>query len=265
MADSDIRAEIGALAAALRAHIEVEDELGGHGLLPHKPGEGRAPAPVAAPNRLETPPASKSEAPVPAAGQRVEVSDKRMRLEQLASEAAACTACALHEKRTRSVFARGNVDAELVFVGEGPGRDEDLAGLPFVGAAGQLLDRMVDAMGFDRDEVYICNIVKCRPPENRTPLPEEAITCSRFLIPQLELVSPKLIVALGRCAAENLGVAPPGGGWRGRWGSFRGVPVMPTYHPAYLLRSPEYKRVVWEDLQLVLGRMGRTPRARAGR
>jgi DNA polymerase len=188
--------------------------------------------------------------------------DKRARLQQLALGAAACTACRLHERRNKSVFARGTPDAELVFVGEGPGHDEDLAGLPFVGPAGQLLDRMIDAMGFDRDQVYICNVVKCRPPENRTPLADEAASCATFLVPQVELVAPKVIVALGRCAAENLGVAPATGPWRGRWGDFRGVPVLPTYHPAYLLRSPEYKRVVWEDLQLVLARLGRFPRPR---
>jgi DNA polymerase len=183
-------------------------------------------------------------------------------LEQLAAAAASCTACVLHSNRRRSVFARGSIDAQLVMVGEGPGQEEDLRGLPFVGPAGQLLDRMIHAMGFERDEVYICNIVKCRPPNNRTPQPEEAIACARFLTPQLELVSPRVIVALGRCAAEHLGVAAPAGPWRGRWNSYRDIPVMPTYHPAFLLRSPEYKRVVWEDLQEVLARMGRKPRPR---
>jgi DNA polymerase len=191
--------------------------------------------------------------------------EKRRRLELLASEAAICTACVLHERRTQAVFARGSADAELVFVGEGPGQEEDLQGFPFVGPAGQLLDRMIVAMGYGRDEVYVCNIVKCRPPENRTPRPEEAIACAKYLVPQLELVAPKVIVALGRCAAENLGVAGQGGGWRGRWGAWRGVPVMPTYHPAYLLRSPEFKRVVWEDLQQVMGRLGRTPPPRGKR
>lgn len=179
-------------------------------------------------------------------------------LAMLAERAAACTACGLHEQRKKSVFARGDSSAELVFVGEGPGRDEDLRGLPFVGAAGQLLDRMIGAMGFGQEEVYICNVVKCRPPQNRTPSPEEAKACSEFLIPQIEQIAPKVIVALGRCAAENLGVAPPQGGWRGRWSKYRGVPVMPTYHPAFLLRSPEFKKVVWQDLQLVMGRLGRT-------
>ncbi|MEY4580900.1 MAG: hypothetical protein RL701_5603 [Pseudomonadota bacterium] len=189
-------------------------------------------------------------------------SERREHLRVLAEDAATCSRCVLHEKRTRSVFARGSPDAELVFVGEGPGRDEDLQGLPFVGAAGQLLDKMIAAMGYGRDDVYICNVVKCRPPENRTPRPEEAVACSRFLVPQLQAVSPKIIVALGRCAAQALGVAEATGSWRGRWGAFQGVVVMPTYHPAFLLRSPEQKRTVWEDLQQVMARLGRTPPAR---
>jgi DNA polymerase len=183
-------------------------------------------------------------------------------LARLQADAAACQGCVLHEKRTKSVFARGTPDAELVFVGEGPGRDEDIQGLPFVGAAGQLLDKMIVAMGYGREDVYICNVVKCRPPDNRTPRPEEALACSRFLVPQLMAVRPKAIVALGRCAAQALGVAEAMGPWRGRWGAFQGIPVLPTYHPAYLLRSPEQKRTVWEDLQLVMARLGKTPPAR---
>jgi DNA polymerase len=147
-------------------------------------------------------------------------------------------------------------------VGEGPGRDEDLQGYPFVGAAGQLLDKMIAAMGYARDDVYICNVVKCRPPENRTPRPEEMLACKRFLVPQLQAVAPKVIVALGRCAAQALGVAEATGSWRGRWGQFEGVAVLPTYHPAFLLRSPEQKRVVWEDLQLVMARLGKAPAPR---
>jgi DNA polymerase len=181
------------------------------------------------------------------------------RLTVLAEEAARCTRCVLHEGRTKSVFARGNPESPIVFVGEGPGYNEDQEGLPFVGAAGQLLDRMISAMGFARDEVYICNVVKCRPPDNRTPTTEEAKACEMFLVPQLEIVAPKVIVALGRTAAENLGCLEPGRAWRGVWRAWRGIPVMPTYHPAFLLRSPEMKKPVWEDLQNVLARLGRTP------
>jgi DNA polymerase len=175
----------------------------------------------------------------------------------LAQEAASCTRCGLHSGRTKSVFARGSEHAELVFVGEGPGRDEDASGVPFVGAAGQLLDKMVAAMGYGRDDVYICNVVKCRPPENRTPLPNEAAACEPFLTAQIEIVRPKVIVALGKCAAMNLGAAGETGAWRGIWKEWRGIPLMPTYHPAFLLRSPERKRDVWEDLQLVMAKLGR--------
>ncbi|MGD8318465.1 MAG: uracil-DNA glycosylase [Myxococcales bacterium] len=188
--------------------------------------------------------------------------DLHARLEVLAAEAAQCTLCDLHRARTKSVFARGTPDTDLVFVGEGPGYHEDQQGIPFVGKAGQLLDRMIGAMGYDRDGVYICNVVKCRPPDNRTPLPTEARACARFLVPQLELVRPTVIVALGRCAAENLECVPPAGRWRGIWGQWRGIPVMPTYHPAFLLRSPQFKKPVWEDLQEVLRRLNRQPSKR---
>ncbi|HET8933754.1 MAG TPA: uracil-DNA glycosylase, partial [Polyangiales bacterium] len=255
------RATLLSLAQSARAQLETELELGLNGLSApltarHVPLPRRAPlppAPVAVPPVAPEP---RSIAPIASPSNRLQI------LQTLQAEAAQCTRCVLHEKRTKSVFARGTPDAELVFVGEGPGRDEDLQGLPFVGAAGQLLDRMIAAMGYGRDDVYICNVVKCRPPENRTPLPEEAQACSRFLIPQLQAVQPKVIVALGRCAAQALGVAEAMGAWRGRWGAFQGVEVMPTYHPAYLLRSPEQKRTVWADLQLVMARLGKTPPAR---
>jgi DNA polymerase len=165
-----------------------------------------------------------------------------------------CTRCELHKARTQTVFARGNPQSELVFVGEGPGQEEDRTGQPFVGPAGQLLDKMVGAMGLGSDAVYICNVVKCRPPGNRTPLPSEAGACASYLDGQLDLIRPRVIVALGRCAAENMGLVS-GGGWRGRWGRYRGYEVMPTYHPAFLLRSPEYKRPVWEDLQRVMAKL----------
>lgn len=257
------RAALLSLAQSARAQLETELELGLNGLSA-PPATRRVAAPARPqPSRIEAPPQVAAPAPVALpASAAVAPHDRLKILQTLAAEAAQCTGCVLHEKRTKSVFARGTPDAELVFVGEGPGRDEDLQGLPFVGAAGQLLDRMIGAMGYGRDEVYICNVVKCRPPENRTPRPEEALACSRFLVPQLQAVRPKLIVALGRCAAQALGVAEAMGPWRGRWGTFQGIAVMPTYHPAYLLRSPEQKRTVWEDLQLVMARLGKTPPAR---
>ena len=184
--------------------------------------------------------------------------DRRVRLAQLAAEAAACTRCDLHQGRTKSVFARGSGDAEIAFVGEGPGFHEDQQGEPFVGKAGQLLDNMIAAMGYGRDEVYVCNVVKCRPPDNRTPLPHESAACLPFLEQQLAIVQPKAIVALGRTAAQGLGlIDETTRGWRGRWQTWRDIPVMSTYHPAFLLRSPDMKRPVWEDLQKVMAKLGK--------
>jgi DNA polymerase len=259
--------ELLALTVSLRAHLEAEDELGAVGLPLRAivPDDARtivaaAAAPVTGVHAREAAPPVQSE---PASDRAaIAPEERRRRLQLMAEEAAACTRCVLHEKRSHSVFARGSADSEIVFVGEGPGRDEDLQGLPFVGAAGQLLDKMIAAMGYGRDDVYICNVVKCRPPENRTPRPEEMLACSHFLVPQLETIAPRVIVALGRCAAQALGVAEVTGPWRGRWGAWRGIPTLPTYHPAFLLRSPEFKRTVWEDLQLVMGRLGRTPARR---
>lgn len=268
----EMREELRTLLSATRAALELERACGSAGvqILPRPVSHDRqdriAPDPVNVPvpgpaPDLAAPFRSASAAAIsPDSSQRVALPlEERLRkLEVLAQEAASCTACVLHEKRTKNVFARGSASSEIAFVGEGPGRDEDLQGLPFVGAAGQLLDRMITAMGYGRDEVYVCNVVKCRPPENRTPRPEEMLACSRYLVPQLDIVAPKLIVALGRCAAQALGVAEVTGPWRGRFGAWRGIPVMPTYHPAFLLRSPEFKRVVWEDLQQVMGRLGRS-------
>lgn len=275
--------ELAEIAATLRAHLEVEEELGGIGLPRSRVAvvaEAAAPAAgaFAGPNAPISPPAASAarlSEPTPAVVDAAAAAlpfepasapaaplapdEKRRRLALLAQESTTCTRCVLHEQRNRVVFARGSAEAEIAFVGEGPGADEDQQGLPFVGRAGQLLDKMIAAMGYGREDVYVCNVVKCRPPENRTPRPEEAIACSRYLVPQLQIVAPKLIVALGRCAAENLGVAQATGAWRGRWGTWHGIAVMPTYHPAFLLRSPEHKRTVWEDLQKCMARLGRAP------
>jgi DNA polymerase len=180
-------------------------------------------------------------------------------LRVLAEQVAGCTRCGLHEARTQTVFARGNGTSGLCFVGEGPGADEDAQGYPFVGKAGQLLDRMIAAMGFDRDEVYVCNIVKCRPPKNRKPDTDEMAACRPYLEEQLELVQPQVIVALGATAVEGL-LGTSGGitRLRGNWRLYKGrIAVMPTFHPAYLLRQPGAKREVWNDLQDVLRHMGR--------
>ena len=185
------------------------------------------------------------------------------------SEVASCTKCGLHSTRTNTVFSRGNPEARLCFVGEAPGADEDAQGIPFVGRAGQLLDKMITAMGLDpAKDVYVCNIIKCRPPGNRKPEPEEVATCIPYLHEQLAQIDPKVIVALGNTSVAallgtKLGITKV----RGQWKLYRGkIPVMPTYHPSYLLRpSPqqsEAKRQAWEDLQAVMKELGLSKPAR---
>ncbi|MCU0680901.1 MAG: uracil-DNA glycosylase [Polyangiaceae bacterium] len=183
-----------------------------------------------------------------------------VRLQTLAAEAEGCTRCRLHTGRTKSVFARGNPRARIMFIGEGPGADEDAQGLPFVGKAGQLLDRMVAAMGLQQDEIYIANVVKCRPPQNRKPEPDEMSSCVPYLAEQIALIEPEVLIALGGTAAEGiLGGRIAITRARGQWRLYRAtIPVMPTYHPAYLLRNPPAKREVWADLQAVLQRLGRS-------
>jgi len=177
-------------------------------------------------------------------------------LEGLARSLAGCDSCRLSEKRTTVVFGEGNPDSRVMFIGEGPGAEEDRTGRPFVGQAGQLLDRMILAMGFARSQTYIANVVKCRPPGNRDPKDDEIAACSGFLDRQIELVRPEVIVALGRFAANRLtGTDKPLGALRGRWSHYKGVPLLATYHPAYLLRTPADKRKVWQDLKLVMAKL----------
>ena len=164
-----------------------------------------------------------------------------------------CRRCPLHRTRHNLVFGEGNPEADLVFVGEAPGADEDAQGRPFVGRAGQLLTKIIDAMGLKREEVYICNILKCRPPGNRNPQPEEIAPCEPFLIRQLEAIRPRVICALGTFAAHTLLKSEaPISVLRGRFHSYQGIPLMPTYHPAYLLRNPGAKKQVWEDVQIIM-------------
>ena len=164
-----------------------------------------------------------------------------------------CRRCRLSDGRKKIVFGAGDPGARLIFVGEGPGREEDLQGLPFVGEAGQLLTRMIEAMSYSRETVYICNVVKCRPPENRNPAPEEIAACSPFLLRQIQAVAPKVIVALGTFAAQTLlDSKEPISRLRGKFHDYHGIPLMPTFHPAFLLRSPEKKREAWSDLQQVM-------------
>lgn len=169
----------------------------------------------------------------------------------------ACTRCKLHQGRTNIVFGVGNLKAELVFVGEGPGRDEDEQGEPFVGRAGKLLTQMIEAMGLQRSDVYICNVVKCRPPENRLPEKDEIETCSPYLLRQLEVIRPKVICCLGACSAQTLLNTTQGiSRFRGEFFDFRGARLMATYHPAYLLRNPNAKGDVWKDLQKIMALLG---------
>jgi uracil-DNA glycosylase len=175
-----------------------------------------------------------------------------------------CTRCALHKGRNKIVFGDGNPAARLMFVGEGPGADEDAQGIPFVGKAGQLLNNMIAAMGLKRAEVYIANVVKCRPPGNRTPEPDEANTCTPFLFRQIDVVRPQVLVALGATAATYLlGARQPLAGLRGRVHAFRGTQLIVTYHPAYLLRDPRQKKEAWADLQIAMKELGLKPPARA--
>ena len=171
---------------------------------------------------------------------------------ELERSVAECTKCELHESRTKVVFGVGNHNADLLIIGEAPGRDEDLQGEPFVGRAGQLLNAMLAAIGFQREQVYIANILKCRPPNNRDPRPEEAACCHPWLQLQIDLVKPKVILAIGRIAAHNLlNTDDSVGAMRGRQHSYNGIPLIVSYHPAYLLRKPVEKRKSWQDLKLV--------------
>jgi DNA polymerase len=164
-----------------------------------------------------------------------------------------CKKCPLCAKRTNIVFGQGSPNAELMFIGEAPGEQEDLQGLPFVGRAGQLLNKMIEAMGLKREDVYICNVVKCRPPDNREPTPEEIAHCLPYLLEQINIIKPKVIVGLGRHACQALlNTKNSMSSLRGVWHKFDGINFMPTFHPAYLLRNPPAKKEVWEDLQKVM-------------
>ena len=178
-------------------------------------------------------------------------------LDEVRARMGECTLCKLHKGRHNIVFGVGDPKARLMFVGEAPGEDEDLKGEPFVGKAGQLLTKMIEAMGLRRQDVYICNTVKCRPPNNRNPEPEELAACEPFLKGQLASVQPEAIVTLGKFAAQALlREQTPISRLRGQWREYEGIPVMPTFHPAYLLRSPQEKVKVWEDLQSVMKKLG---------
>jgi uracil-DNA glycosylase family 4 len=183
-------------------------------------------------------------------------------LESLRASLTGCKRCKLHAGRTHIVFGTGNPDADLVFVGEAPGYYEDKQGEPFVGKAGELLTRIIQAIGLRREDVYITNIIKCRPPNNRDPEPDEISQCEPFLRRQFEIIHPKIICALGRIAAQTLlQTTLPISSLRGRFHEYHGIQLLPTYHPAYLLRHPEGKRLVWQDMQLVQREYQRRSRA----
>ncbi len=187
--------------------------------------------------------------------------EERKALEEIDRQVFVCKLCGLHKLRTKAVPGEGNRSAEVMFIGEAPGRDEDLQGRPFVGRAGQLLRKIIVAMTFREDEVYITNIVKCRPPDNRVPNREEEEACWPYLVRQIELIRPRVIVTLGKTPADTF--VPDRGGMtarRGRFGEYHGIPVMPTFHPAYLIRNEgnrELKRMVWEDMKKVMALVGR--------
>ena len=209
----------------LRRHLEIENAFG----ITELPGKAAPPAP-----------ASKAAA-----------------LGALQEEYKNCQLCPLAKTRTRLVFGSGNPEAQLMFVGEAPGYDEDLQGLPFVGAAGQLLTKIIEAMKLTREKVYIANCLKCRPPGNRNPLPTEIVTCDPILKKQMEIIRPKIICALGKFAAQTLlNSTAPISALRGRFHDLGSVKVMPTFHPAYLLRNPADKKIVWEDMKLIVKELG---------
>ncbi len=194
----------------------------------------------------------------------VPVEERAAALQAIREDLGDCTRCALHKGRNTIVFGVGNPAARLMFVGEGPGADEDAQGLPFVGRAGQLLNNMIAAMGLKREECYIANIVKCRPPGNRTPEPDEANTCSPFLFRQIDVVRPQVLVALGATAGSYLlGARQPLAGLRGRVHAFRGMSLIVTYHPAFLLRDPRQKKEAWADLQIAMKELGLKAPAKA--
>ncbi len=242
--DHSTQHELAELSASLRAVAEYHRAMGLAELL-----RERAAGRVEAGEAEDAPPRA---GPGPAL-----LVDPAEALDELERFLDGCTRCPLHEGRHHIVYGAGDPRARLAFVGEGPGRDEDLQGVPFVGPAGQLLTKIIKAIGLERDQVYICNVVKCRPPKNRNPRPEEQAACGPFLERQLEIVAPEVIVALGAVAAGYLlETERPVGRLRGRFHHRGNALVMATYHPAYLLRTPSAKRDVWEDMKLVRDRLG---------
>ena len=251
--DRSLAEEVRAVFGSVRVALEEWSEEGLECVAP--PAEPAA-REAAAPTTSEAAAPAASPEPAPAAPARDDGGEAA--LAAVRAELGDCTRCGLHERRSQIVFGDGNPDADLMFVGEGPGEQEDRQGIPFVGRAGELLTQMIEnGLGIPRSSVYICNVVKCRPPNNRTPLPDELSTCSPFLEGQIAAVKPRVIVALGKPAASRLlGREVPITRVRGTWHEYRGIPLMPTLHPAYVLRqyTPENRRNVWSDLKAALAR-----------
>jgi uracil-DNA glycosylase len=248
----------------LAGHLRFYQELGVTGVsrdVKWRERDGRADVPPSREGQAGTP-AAGLEASATNDGVVMPVTFARSSVELLTAireDIGDCTRCKLHTLgRTQVVFGVGNPSADLMFVGEAPGADEDVQGIPFVGRAGQLLTKMIEAMGFKRDEVYIANVLKCRPPGNRNPEPDEIATCEPFLFRQLASIQPKVVIALGAFAAQTLlQTQDPISRLRGRVFDYRGVKLIPTFHPSFLLRSPGYKREAWEDLKKALAILGR--------
>jgi DNA polymerase len=234
----------------LAAHLRYYEEMGVQGISRDARWRQRGAA-AGAPNAPNAP-------NVPNVPNALNVPNVRaaIRLTEIRADIGDCTRCKLHSGRTHIVFGVGNPEATLMFVGEGPGADEDVQGEPFVGRAGQLLTQIINAMGFAREEVYIANVVKCRPPGNRNPEPDEIAQCEPFLHAQIAAIRPRVIVALGKFAAQVLlATDTPISRLRGQFHSLRDIDVMPTFHPSYLLRNPAAKREVWEDMKMVIARL----------
>lgn len=250
--------ELTELALELRRHLAWQEADGSRAILAERRARGPQAA-VASPAVSARPPPAQAPVATP------EAALPRRPLDEIRRELGDCQRCKLCSGRSTIVFGSGNPRAELVFVGEGPGEEEDRQGVPFVGKAGQLLTKMIEAMKFSRDDVYICNVVKCRPPDNRNPEPDEIAACEPFLKAQLASIQPKVIVALGKFAAHTLlRETTPITRLRGQWRQYQGIPLMPTFHPAYLLRQPDEKRLAWLDLQEVMKRLGRPIDAKKG-
>jgi DNA polymerase len=245
MSDFDPREELRELTAGFRSTLEWHQRAGVHA------------APVGAtvrPELPELPDASHAEPYADDSGSATQ----RIALPTVREDLGECTRCKLHATRNKIVFGVGDPNASLVFIGEAPGADEDRLGEPFVGKAGQLLDKMIEAMGWTRDTVYIANVLKCRPPRNRDPEPDEIDACRPFLARQIEAIAPRMIVTLGKPAAHLiLNSRAPMGALRGRFKEYLGIRVMPTFHPAYLLRDPNRKRDTWSDLKQVIAELER--------